>query len=251
MKVTLPLACGLAGLLVVSGCAKTEEPTSIGSSSGSAVPAATTVPPSMLSTPPAPPKSSGTLAATVHPELLDPSKLTAKAPDVFQAKFTTTKGDFVVEVHRDWAPNAADRFYNLVKAGFFDDTRFFRVIDGFMAQFGISGDPAVAAKWQNANIPDDPVKQSNKPGFVTFAQTNAPNSRSTQLFVNYGDNSRLDATRFAPFGQVTKGMDVVNGIYKGYGESPNQGAIQSQGNAYLDAKFPKLDGVKHAEIVGK
>jgi peptidyl-prolyl cis-trans isomerase A (cyclophilin A) len=250
MKVTLSLACGVAGWLALTGCGKTEEPASIGSTVSSAPPA-TAPTPAAPPAPSPPPASSGTLASAVHPQLLDPSKLIAKAPDVFQARFTTTKGDFVVEVHRDWAPNAADRFYNLVKAGFFDDTRFFRVIDGFMAQFGISGDPAVAAKWQNANIPDDPVKQSNKPGFVTFAQTNAPNSRATQIFVNYGDNSRLDATRFAPFGQVTKGMDVLNGIYKGYGESPNQGAIQSQGNAYLDAKFPKLDGVKHAEIVGK
>jgi peptidyl-prolyl cis-trans isomerase A (cyclophilin A) len=249
MKVTLSFACGVAGWLALTGCGKTEEPSSIGSTASSAPPAMapTTAAPAV---PSAAPTSAGTLASAVHPQLLDPSKLTAKAPDVFRARFTTTKGDFVVEVHRDWAPNAADRFYNLVQAGFFDDTRFFRVIDGFMAQFGISGDPAVAAKWQNANIPDDPVKQSNKPGFLTFAQTNAPNSRSTQIFVNYGDNSRLDATRFAPFGQVTKGMDVLNGIYKGYGESPNQGAIQTQGNAYLDAKFPKLDGVKHAEIVG-
>jgi peptidyl-prolyl cis-trans isomerase A (cyclophilin A) len=157
----------------------------------------------------------------------------------------------VVDVHRDWSPNAADRFYNLVKSGFFDDTRFFRVVNGFMVQFGISGDPAVASKWQAANIPDDPVKQSNKRGFMTFAQTNAPNSRSSQVFINYGDNSRLDATRFAPFGQISKGMDVVDSIYSGYGESPNQGFIQSQGNAYLDSRFPKLDGVKHAEIVSK
>jgi peptidyl-prolyl cis-trans isomerase A (cyclophilin A) len=242
-------------MVALAGCGKTEEPTSIGGSPGSAAPAvasaAPAATPAATSPPSAPPASSGTLASALHPQLLDPSKLTATAPAVFQARFTTSKGDFVIEVHRDWSPNAADRFYNLVKAGFFDDTRFFRVIDGFMAQFGISGDPAVASKWANANIPDDPVKQSNKPGFVTFAQTSAPNSRSTQLFINYGDNSRLDATRFAPFGQVVKGMDVVNAIYKGYGESPNQGAIQSQGNAYLDAKFPKLDGVKHAQILGK
>src|SRR5580700_1608548 len=122
------------------------------------------------------------------PSLLNPASLRAKAPDDFKAQFTTTKGDFVVEVHRDWAPNGADRFYNLVKSGFFDDTRFFRAIDGFMVQFGISGDPAVASKWHVSNIQDDAVKQSNKKGFVTFAQTNAPNSRSTQVFINYGDN---------------------------------------------------------------
>jgi peptidyl-prolyl cis-trans isomerase A (cyclophilin A) len=237
----------LFAALVLASCAKNDEPvsTSGGSSNGGSVATA-----SATTAAAATPKPSGPLASTVHPELLDPSKLTAKAPDVFQASFTTTKGDFVIEVHRDWAPNGADRFYNLVKSGFFDDTRFFRVVDGFMVQFGISGDPAVASKWQTSNIQDDPVKQSNKKGFVTFAQTNAPNSRSTQVFVNYGDNSRLDATRFAPFGEVTKGMDIVDSIYAGSGEGPNQGLIQSQGNAYLDSKFPKLDGVKHAEIVG-
>ena len=236
----------LLGMLALTACAKNDEPASTsGTSATTATAAAAPV------APPAAAKPSGPLASTVHPDLLDPTKFTAKAPDLFQAKFTSTKGEFVIEVHRDWAPNAADRFYNLVKGGFFDDTRFFRVVDGFMVQFGINGDPAVASKWMNANIPDDPVKQSNKPGYVTFAQTNAPNSRSTQVFINYGDNARLDATRFAPFGQVIKGMDVVNGIYKGYGESPNQGMIQSQGNAYLDSKFPKMDGTTKAEIVAK
>ena len=199
--------------------------------------------------------SSAPKASALHPDLLDPTKATAKAPDVFKAKFSTTKGDFVVEVHRDWSPHGADRFYNLVKMGFYDDTRFFRAIDGFMVQFGISGDPAVSGRWQEAGIADDPVKQSNKRGYVTFAQRGVPNTRTTQVFVNYGDNSRLDASRFAPFGQVTQGMDVVDGLYKGYGEGapggagPDQGSIQAQGNAYLDAKYPQLDGIKHAEIV--
>ncbi|HEX3345591.1 MAG TPA: peptidylprolyl isomerase [Polyangiaceae bacterium] len=242
MKALL-LFAGVAGL-ALAACAKNDEPVSTGPGSPSSGSTATTAAA-------ATPKASGPLASTAHPDLLDPSKLTAKAPDVFQASFTSTKGDFVIEVHRDWAPNAADRFYNLVKAGFFDDTRFFRVVDGFMVQFGINGDPVVASKWKSASITDDPVKQSNKPGYVTFAQTNAPNSRSTQVFINYGDNARLDGMRFAPFGQVVKGMDAVNAIYKGYGEAPDQGAIQSQGNAYLDSKFPKLDGVKHAEIVSK
>ena len=161
-------------------------------------------------------------------------------------------------MHRDWSPNGADRFYNLVKMGFYDDVRFFRAIDGFMVQFGISGDPAVSSKWSSSNIQDDPAgKQSNKRGYVTFAKTGAPNSRSTQVFVNYGDNSRLDSGGFTPFGQVTQGMDVVDSLYKGYGEGapsgrgPDQGAVQGRGNAYLDSAFPKLDGVKHAEIVGK
>jgi len=194
------------------------------------------------------PVASGPLASTVHPALLDPSKATAKAPDSYKAKFTTSKGDFVIEVHRDWSPNAADRFYNLVKMGFFDDVRFFRALDGFMVQFGLSGDPAVSAKWTTANIPDDGVKKSNTRGFVTFAQTSLPNSRSTQVFINYGDNARLDGMRFAPFDEVTSGMEIVDGLYKGYGEQPNQGLIQSQGNAYLDAKFPKLDRVTKAVI---
>jgi peptidyl-prolyl cis-trans isomerase A (cyclophilin A) len=190
----------------------------------------------------------------VHPDLLDPSKAKDRAPDTFQAKFVTTKGDFVVEVHRDWAPNGADRFFNLVKMGFYDDTRFFRAIDGFMVQLGISGDPAVNAKWQNAGIADDPAKQSNKRGYVTFAQRGMPGTRTTQFFINYKDNANLDPT-FPAFGQVTQGMDVVDALYKGYGEGaprgagPDQGRIQSQGNSYLDANFPKLDGVKQARIV--
>jgi peptidyl-prolyl cis-trans isomerase A (cyclophilin A) len=191
----------------------------------------------------------------LHPDLLDPSKASAKAPDVFRAKFTTTKGDFVVEAHRDWSPHGADRFYNLVHMGFYDDTRFFRAIDGFMVQFGISGDPKVSTHWQEAGIPDDSVKQSNKRGYVTFAQRGDPNSRTTQVFINYVDNTNLDAMRFAPFGQVISGMDVVDKLYKGYGEGaprgagPDQGAIQSRGNAYLDEKFPQLDAIKQAQIL--
>src|SRR5579864_8052767 len=177
------------------------------SSVASASAATVTAPPSA---PPPAPTSSTALASALHPDLLDPSKARAKAPDVFNAKFSTTKGDFVVEVHRDWSPHGADRFYNLVKMGFYDDTRFFRAIDGFMVQFGISGDPAVNTHWQEAGVPDDPVKGSNKRGFVTFAQRGTPNSRTTQIFINYGDNGRLDASRFAPFGQVTQGMDVVD-----------------------------------------
>jgi peptidyl-prolyl cis-trans isomerase A (cyclophilin A) len=229
----LSLSASLAAVTIaLGGCGKSPPEPSGESSSASATA----------------PRPSGPLASVLHPDLLDPSKASEKAPDVFKAKFTTTKGDFIVEVHRDWAPHGADRFYNLVRMGFFDDVRFFRNVAGFMVQFGLSGDPAVNRKWLSANIPDDPVKQSNKRGFVTFAQTGAPNSRATQVFVNFGDNSRLD-NNFAPFGQVTLGMDVVDALFKGYGESPDQGAIQMQGNAYLDGHFPKLDGVKHAEIV--
>ena len=170
-----------------------------------------------------------------------------KAPAAFKVKFDSSAGPFVVEVHRAWAPNAADHFYTLVKNGFYDEARFFRVVPNFMVQFGINADPAVQTKFKNT-IQDDPVKESNKRGFVTFAQTSAPNSRSTQIFVNFKDNSFLDSQRFAPFGQVTSGMDAVDKITAEYGEKPNQGSIQSQGNAYLKTSFPKLDYVKKATI---
>ena len=186
-------------------------------------------------------------------KLRNPAGLTEQAPATFNANFDTSKGVFVVTVHRDWAPNGADRFYNLVKSGFYDDVRFFRVIDGFMAQFGIHGTPAVASAWRNAQIKDDPVKQSNKRGYVVFA-TAGPNTRTTQLFINFGDNAALDKQGFSPFGEVTKGMDVVDKIYNGYGEGaprgkgPDQGRTQAEGNAYLTKEFPKLDYIKTATI---
>ena len=170
-----------------------------------------------------------------------------KAPATFKVKFDSSAGPFVVEVHRAWAPNAADHFYQLVKAGFYDEARFFRVVPNFMVQFGIAADPAVQAKFKGT-IKDDPVKESNKRGYVTFAQTSAPNSRSTQIFVNFKDNSFLDSQRFAPFGQVTSGMDAVDKINAEYKEQPNQGQIQAEGNKYLKASFPKLDYVKKATI---
>jgi peptidyl-prolyl cis-trans isomerase A (cyclophilin A) len=186
-------------------------------------------------------------------KLRNPAGLTEQAPATFNANFDTSKGLFVITVHRDWAPNGADRFYNLVKNGFYDDVRFFRVIDGFMAQFGIHGNPAVATAWRGAQIKDDPVKQSNKRGFVVFA-TAGPNTRTTQLFINFGDNTGLDKQGFAPFGEVSKGMDIVDKIYNGYGEGaprgrgPDQGRVQAEGNAYLAKDFPKLDYVKTATI---
>ncbi len=186
--------------------------------------------------------------AVQQANLKNPAALKEQAPATFKASFETSAGNFVVEVQRAWAPNGADRFYNLVKNGFFDNCRFFRVVPNFMVQFGINGDPSIQRNWANANIPDDPVKESNKRGYVTFAQTAAPNSRSTQIFINFGDNGFLDSQRFAPFGKVTSGMDVVNKIYAGYGEKPNQGMIQTQGNAYLEKEFPKLDYVKKASI---
>jgi peptidyl-prolyl cis-trans isomerase A (cyclophilin A) len=186
-------------------------------------------------------------------KLKNPAALNEQAPATFKADFDTSKGKFAIEVHRDWAPYGADRFYNLVKNGFYDEARFFRVLDGFMAQFGIHGDPAIQAVWTNARIKDDPVKQSNKRGYVVFA-TAGPNTRTTQLFVNFGDNAGLDRQGFAPFGQVASGMDVVDKLYSGYGEGapdgkgPSQGRVNSEGNAYLMKQFPKLDYVKTATI---
>ena len=184
----------------------------------------------------------------------NPAALKEQAPPVYKVEFDTSKGPFVIEVHRDWAPNGADRFYNLVKNGFYDDVRFFRVIEGFMAQFGVNGDPKVSAAWREARIKDDPVKVSNKRTFVTFA-TAGPNTRTTQIFINYGDNSNLDGQGFSPFGQVVSGMKVVDSLYGGYGEGapggrgPNQARVQTEGNAYLASAFPNLDYVKKATIV--
>lgn len=185
---------------------------------------------------------------TTDPALLHPATLNAKSLDSYQVKFTTTKGDFVVQVTRSWAPLGSDRFYNLVKHGFFTDAAFFRVVPGFIIQFGLSANPAVNRVWQNANIKDDPVTQSNRPGYITFA-TAGPNTRTTQLFINFGNNTFLDNQGFAPFGQVVSGMDVVQNLYSGYGERPDQGAITSQGKAYLEKSFPNLDSIKSATIV--
>lgn len=184
----------------------------------------------------------------IDPALLHPDTLHAKAPDVYDVKFDTTRGDFVVQVTRAWAPIGADRFYNLVKHGYFTGAAFFRVVPGFIVQFGLSADPAVNRAWRSANIKDDPVTQSNKRGTLTFA-TAGPNTRTTQLFINFADNSGLDRQGFAPFGLVTSGMDVVDKIYSGYGERPDQGAITTQGAAYLEKNFPKLDTIKSATVV--
>jgi peptidyl-prolyl cis-trans isomerase A (cyclophilin A) len=184
--------------------------------------------------------------------LLHPATLKAKAPDSFKVKFVTTHGEFTVEVHRDWSPLGADRFYNLVKNKFFTDAGFFRYVTGFIVQFGIHAKPEIAQQWVNANIPDDPIKTDihNKPGTLVFA-TAGPNTRTTQLFINIGDNTRsLDPQHFTPFGEVTDGMEVVKGINSEYGERPNQTLIQSQGKAYLDKNFPKMDFIKSATIEG-
>jgi peptidyl-prolyl cis-trans isomerase A (cyclophilin A) len=180
--------------------------------------------------------------------LLDPSTLKARAPEVFKAKFTTTQGDFVIQVTRAWAPIGADRFYNLVRGKFFDGGPFFRVIPGFMAQFGLSPNPAVSAVWRSQDLTDEPVKQSNKRGFISYAKA-GPNTRTTQMFINYGDNSRLDADGFSPFGEVIEGMDVVEKFNSEYGGSPDQGAIQQLGKSWLDKNMPRVDSVKTAVIV--
>ena len=170
-----------------------------------------------------------------------------QAPAAYRAVFTTSKGSFTVEVQRDWAPNGADRFYQLVKARFYDGDRFFRVVPGFVVQWGINGDPSAQATWRDKTIPDDPVKQTNSLGTITFA-TSGPNTRTTQLFINLGDNRSLDAQGFAPFGQVISGLNVVESLYSGYREMPDQNLIQMQGNAYLQVQFPKLDYIETARI---
>lgn len=181
---------------------------------------------------------------------LDPAapQMQASAPATYRARFETSAGSFTVEVTRAWAPLGADRLYNLVRNGFYDGGRFFRVVPGFVVQFGLPGDPAVGAKWRTASIPDDPVLQHNTRGTITFA-TAGPATRTTQLFINLGDNVQLDGMGFSPLGRVVEGMDVVDRIYAGYGEQPDQGMIQTRGNAYLAAQFPRLDSIAHATIV--
>jgi peptidyl-prolyl cis-trans isomerase A (cyclophilin A) len=194
------------------------------------------------------------LAAQSAAALKDPAKLKEQAPAKYNARFDTSVGTFVVTVTREWAPLGADRFYNLVKNGYYDNVRFFRVIPNFMVQFGINGDPALNAIWRNARIGVDPVKQRNMRGYITYAMGGSPDTRTTQVFINFRDNSSLDAQGFAPFGQVTTGMDIVDKIYQGYGEGaprgdgPDQGRIQSEGNAYLMKSFAKLDYVKKATV---
>ena len=186
--------------------------------------------------------------------LKNPGALDETAPDEFRVKFDTSGGEFTIEVHRDWAPYGADRFYNLVKNGFYNEVRFFRVIENFMVQFGIHGDPAVAAVWREARIAVDPVKESNRRGYITYAMAGSPDTRTTQVFINFGNNSSLDRQGFAPFGRVVDGMRVVDRIYSDYGEGaprgrgPAQGRLQAEGNAYLNEDFPRLDHILTATI---
>lgn len=190
-------------------------------------------------------------AASYDRALLHPALLKEKAPETFQVKFETTRGDFAMNVTRAWAPLGVDRFYNLIKHHFYDNMVVFRAVSGFVVQFGISSYPAVSAAWSNANIKDDPVTQSNKRGYVTYAKTPEPNSRSTQIFISFKDNAFLDSQGFAPFGAIdAEGMKVVEMLYDQYGDQPEQDQITKLGKAYLDRKYPKLDVIKRATLVG-
>jgi peptidyl-prolyl cis-trans isomerase A (cyclophilin A) len=208
--------------------------------------------------PAAPPTAPGpaaepALPANANPALLDPRLATETAPARYTVKLETTEGDILLDVHRDFAPRGADRFYNLVRIGYFDDVAFFRVIEGFMAQVGIHGNPRINQAWQGANIDDDPGRESNTRGMVTFA-TAGPNTRTTQFFINFGNNANLDGMGFAPFARV-RDMAVVDRIHAGYGEGaprgrgPSQGLLGRRGNEYLRAEFPELDYIRHASIV--
>lgn len=225
----------LSVLLLALGLAACGKPSDNGSASA---PAATAVP-----------------AAASNPALLSPEKATAQAPATYKVRLETTKGPAVIAVTRAWSPLGADRFYNLVKLGYYDGVAFFRVLGGFMAQVGIHGDPAVNVKWRGARIPDDPpAGKSNTRGMVSFA-TAGPHSRTTQVFFNYGDNSALDGMGFTPFGQVVEGMENIEKLYGGYGEGapsgpgPDQGRVQNEGNAYLGKEYPQLDYIKSARLV--
>lgn len=256
----LPLAGALC-LLMLGACeartpAPAPKPTKVkapeqsqpqGHTESPAQPARTTAAPEASAAEP------GAVEADGHPGLLDPEQATGQAPDTYGVKFSTTKGDFIMDVHRAWAPLGADRFYQLVRIGYFDDVAFFRVVAGFMAQVGIHGDPRVNDAWRSQRILDDPVKESNKRGYVSFA-TSGANSRVNQIFINFGDNSRLDPMGFAPFGKV-RDMSVLDALYAGYGEAapigrgPIQALMQRRGNAYLKASFPQLDYVTRAVIL--
>jgi peptidyl-prolyl cis-trans isomerase A (cyclophilin A) len=200
------------------------------------------------------PSAKAETPADAFKRLIDTNNETETAPAQFKVEFDTTQGKIVLEVHRDWSPNGADRFYNLVKLGYYEDIAFFRVIEGFMAQFGMHGNPRINKAWSRKSIADDPVKESNKRGYVTFAKRNQPNTRTTQIFINLVDNTNLDGMGFAPFGRVVEGMDVVDSIYvtgeaAPGGKGPKQQRITISGNSFLKKKFPQIDYVKSARIV--
>jgi peptidyl-prolyl cis-trans isomerase A (cyclophilin A) len=235
-NLTLSLGLGAAlACLLLAGCAKQPEPQKEAAAERSAAP-----PPAETAKPPEAPKPAEEPAKKEEAKK-EPSK------DLYKVKFDTSKGVVIVQVHRDWAPKGADRFRDLIKDHYFDGARFFRVLPGFVVQFGLAGSPALSKKWDK-KITDDPVMQTNKPGTLVFA-TAGPNTRTTQLFINLGRNQSLDDQGFAPFGEVIEGMSAVTSIFSGYGEMPDQEAITHQGNAYLNAKFPKLDYIKKATFL--
>jgi cyclophilin family peptidyl-prolyl cis-trans isomerase len=199
------------------------------------------------------------IPADARAALLDPAHTfwSTRAPDTFRARFETTKGSFVLEVFRSWAPIGADRFYNLIRSGFYDDSRFSRVVDGWIVQWGIPSDPQVGAVWRKQGMPDDSVRQSNVRGTFAFAMT-GPGERTTQVYISLRDNSRQDAQGFAPFGRVVQGMDVIEKLHSGYGEGSGggmragkQGPLFEGGNAYIDQNYPLLDKLIRARIVEK
>jgi peptidyl-prolyl cis-trans isomerase A (cyclophilin A) len=244
MKHLVIAACALA---IAMGCDSPDKPTKEPPTAAAPATATSTGPdkPAATSSPKAAPDK------PLSKELLDPALSKETAPDQFKVKFETTKGDFVLAITRAWAPNGADRFYNLVKIGYFDDIALFRAVEGFMVQFGIHGDPRVASKWLESNIPPDEVKESNSKGRLTYAMGGSPDTRSVQLFINYGDNKRLDGMGFAPIGEVVEGMDVVEKFYKGYGErtTREQSNIARMGNSFLRERYPDLDYIKSASLV--
>ena len=263
-------ATAIALALGFSGCDKQPEPDTGSAQSATAKPSATvkavaTATTAAAATASAVASAAATASSTaaaaaataaadgkdVDPKLLAPDKANEKAPETFKAKFVTSKGDFVIEVTRAWAPRGADRFYNLVKIGFFTDVYFFRVVKGFVVQFGIHGNPKVSAAWREAKIMDEAVKESNKRGYVTYAKA-GPDTRTTQYFINLNDNSKsLDPQGFSPFGKVTEGMEVVDKFYSEYGDdlTQQQGSIQNEGNSFLKREYAKLDFIKSATIV--
>lgn len=234
------LVCAAGLALMIGGCSKQPQPAKEEPKPAAEAPKEA----------PAPPPAAEEKKAEPEKKAEAPKKkelLPAAAPAAFNVKFTTTAGDFTVAVHKDWAPLGAQRFYELVKSGYFNNTGFFRVVPNFVVQFGLAADPAVTAKWDK-NIKDDPVIKTNKLGSLVFA-TAGPNTRTTQLFINLKSNQFLDSQGFAPFAEVTEGMEVVNKIYPGYGERPDQGALKSQGTAYIKSNFPNMTMIKTAKIV--
>ena len=237
------ISIGLALLLALSvGCDKSAKPASGDAKAGGE------------EAPAAKKKPEAQVPEIKNPKLLEPFDATEQAPELYKVKLETTKGDVLLEIHRDWAPRGADRFYNLVKLGFFEEVAFFRVVDGFMVQFGLHGNPDVAKAWKTAPIKDDERTQDNKRGTISFANR-GPDTRTTQVFINYNDHASLDDMNFAPFGKVIEGMEVVDSLYEEYGDGPpagsgpNQGKIERTGNPYLKRNFPKLDYLKSASIV--